>query len=385
MRISNGGTVSPTELARLETPCAIAPLSGLRSNIERMQALADRHGLALRPHVKTHKCPRIARLQLEAGAVGITCSKSEETAAFLEAGCQDVLAAYPLHDSRGLDRVLEAARSRGARVSTIAGDPASAAFLARQAQRHGVTLPVFVKIDVGLRRVGLRADHPDLIALARTVDGSPRLEFAGILSHAGHAYGASGIAEIRAVALAEAQAMALAKERIEAAGMAVRTVSVGSTPTVLAAESFQEIDEIRPGNYVFLDGTALRLGVASTRDTAFFVLAAVVAVNDAYVVVDAGSKALSSDMGPHGMRGATGYGAATDLEGRPCGVLSKLSEEHGFIERGDAPGLAPGDRILITPNHACSTANSAPRLYVFPEDGVGQPEAWDIVARGMLR
>lgn len=371
-------------LARLETPCAVVHSERLRANIARMQAIAEEHGVALRPHVKTHKCPRIAAMQMEAGASGLTCSKSEEAAAFLEAGFGDVLAAYPLCNDRALDRVLDAARSKRARFATIAGDMASVALLDAAARRHGVTLPVFVKIDVGLHRVGLPADHPDLVALACAIHESSGLEAAGILSHAGHAYGAAGVEEIRAFAVAEARDMALAKRRIEAGGVPVPVVSVGSTPTALAAESFAGIDEIRPGNYVFLDRTAVRLGVAAADELALYVLAGVVAVNDLYVVVDAGSKALSSDMGPHGSGGAGGFGSVVSMAGGDCGVLAKLSEEHGFIARTDARDLAPGDTVLIAPNHSCSTANQAPRIVAIDKDGA--VETWETVAaRGLIR
>lgn len=175
--------------------------------------------------------------------------------------------------------------------------------------------------------------------------------------------------------------MLAVKARLEEDGVAVPEVSVGSTPTELSRESFEGITEIRPGNYVFLDRTQLRLGVCQEADCALFVLATVVSANDDYLIVDAGSKTLSSDAGAHGS-GAPGSGLAVPLRGGPGLELVKLSEEHGFLRR-DGRDLQVGERLLILPNHACPVANLADELSVV--DTAGGCREWKVEARGRNR
>ena len=163
----------------------------------------------------------------------------------------------------------------------------------------------------------------------------------------------------------------------------MREVSVGSTPTVLGCESFEGMTEIRPGNYVFADATAVRLGVATFNDVALSVLTTVISANDRYFIIDAGSKVLSSDLGAHGTGGNAGYGLGfriDDLSREPLRVV-RLSEEHGFIEReGDLP---IGTKLRVIPNHACPVANLAERLTVVSNDEV--VDQWAVAARAKVR
>ena len=209
------------------------------------------------------------------------------------------------------------------------------------------------------------------------------LKFCGLLSHAGHAYGAQGVSAIAAIADDERRQMKLVSDRLAALNMTVAEISVGSTPTVLAATSFDGVTEIRPGNYVFLDLTACRLGVAKLNQVALGVVTTVVSVNERYCIIDAGSKVLSSDTGPHGSGGgAFGLCVALDpanspwREGRP---VARLSEEHGFVEHAGKP-LPIGAGALVFPNHSCPVANLADRLMVLRDKG--EPAVWSVAARG---
>ena len=345
----------------IETPCVVVDRARLAANIARVAGIGERYGVAVRPHVKTHKSLDIARLQLEAGAVGLTASQVDEALEFVCAGVGSVTCAYPCVQGPGLDRLLAEAGERGCDVRFVADSAAGLDALAGAAQRHGCSLPVYVKVDVGLHRCGVAPDSPALVHLARDVAGAAHLTLAGILSHAGHSYAARDEAGARAVAGAEAGFMRAAREHIEAAGLAVHEVSVGSTPTVLASDDFAGITEIRPGNYVFMDRTPVRLGLAAEDEVSLTVLATVVSINDSWIIIDAGSKILSSDGGAHGAV-SEDFGLAYPVMGdgslsRPLSV-GRLSEEHGWLVR-NGTDLAVGTRVRILPNHSCPVANLA--------------------------
>lgn len=369
----------------LETPCALVDGRRLAANIERVAAIARREGVALRPHVKTHKSLDIAHMQLAAGACGVTASKVDEAVVFLRGGVGSVTCAYPVSDGAKLDRLLDAAAETGAEVRCLADSDAVVTALHRAGERAGCVVPVFLKIDVGLHRCGLEADDPALPRLASRIHHSPHLELAGILSHAGQAYAAADAAGVREVARTEAVLMRRARAVIEGHGVPVPEVSVGSTPTVLASDDFDGITEIRPGNYVFMDRTPVRLGLAREDEVALTVLATVVGVNDHWIIVDSGSKTLSSDGGAHGA-GAAGYGLARPVSqdgslGRRL-RLGRLSEEHGWIAN-DGEGAVVGDRVRILPNHACVVANLQPEFTLV--DGGGTVRLLPVSARGALR
>lgn len=372
-------------LRQLETPCVMADHARLAANIARMADLARSAGVALRPHVKTHKCLEIARLQLAAGATGLTASKADEALIFIADGCPSLTVAYPVMDPRKLDRLLYAARDKGCDVRMLADSEQGAAALDAAAARHAFAIPVFLKIDVGLHRCGLAPDAPGLLPLARRIAEAKNLRLAGILSHAGQAYGARDREQVRDIAREENRLMNRAAARLRGAGIEAPEISVGSTPTVLAGDAWEGITEIRPGNYVFLDRTPLRLGLAGAGDVSLWVLATVVSANADWLIVDAGSKVLSSDGGAHGS-GMEGYGLALPLDApEEMGsalAVRKLSEEHGFVERKDSK-LGVGDVLKILPNHSCPVANLTEMLTVLHPDG--KTEEWSVAARGQVR
>ncbi|MBL26318.1 MAG: alanine racemase [Rhodospirillaceae bacterium] len=369
----------------VESPCILIDTGRLEANIARMQRKALARKVALRPHAKTHKVTEIAGLQLAAGAVGLTTSKSEEAVTFIEAGVPSVTVAYPLADPRKVDRVLGAARHHGTDTRFIVDSEAGLDLLAAcAADRSTDGIPVLIKIDVGLGRCGLKEADPRIIDLARRADATRGLTFAGLLSHAGHAYAAGNADAVRAIATEEAAILNRLRSCLDDAGIATPCLSVGSTPTVLAAEDFGGVDEIRPGNYVFMDLTQLRLGVASLDEVALTVLTTVVSSHEGQAIIDAGSKVLSTDLGPHGT-GSGGYGRAwladAPLGDGPGFAVTRLSEEHGFVAT-DGARLPVGTRLRIVPNHSCPVANLADRVIAF-SDGVSEP--WPVAARGKVR
>lgn len=368
----------------LPTPFVAVHRQRLQANIDRIAALGRQHGLAVRPHAKTHKCPEIARLQVDAGADGITVAKPGEARVFLRAGVRSVTLAYPVIDPGVVSQLLEEADACAASLRFVIDSAAGLHALQHAARGRNDRTAAFVELDVGLHRCGVPPQSPLLDELAAALARGPGTRFAGLLSHAGHAYGAGSAEAVAAVAENERATMQAAAARLRAAGIEVPCVSVGSTPTVCLARDYTGVDEIRPGNYVFFDRTAMRLGAAGEHEIALAVFTTVVSVNDTWCIIDAGSKSLSSDLGPHGTGGDMGYGQAHAFgphAGRALAV-AKLSEEHGFIPHHGQP-LEIGTRLMVIPNHSCPVANLADELVVL--SAAGQPQTWNVAARGKTR
>lgn len=367
----------------LETPAVVIDRERLEANIALAARIARDGGVALRPHIKTHKSIAIARRQLAAGAAGVTSAKSEEAEVFLRAGVPRLTLAHPLIAREKIDRLLGAAHDAGAEVSFICDSPTGVEAIAAAAAVARAVTPLYVKVNVGLNRCGVDSASDQALALAREIARRPSLRFAGLFSHAGNAYGAGSAQGVRTVAAKERATMTALAARLREAGIEVPAVSVGSTPTLLANDGFEGLTEIRPGNYVFLDLTQVTLGVARIEQVALSVVATVVSRNASYAIIDAGSKVLSSDRGPHGSDSLSGHGLAFPLDGSGLGLtVARLSEEHGFIEHGGA-ALPVGARVRIVPNHACVVANLARELHVVSADG--GHELWPVDARALVR
>ncbi len=265
-------------LRDLDTPAVLLDLEKLESNLTDMQRRADDHDVALRPHAKTHKSIEIGRRQLALGAVGLTVATVEEALVFLRGGVDSITLSRP-----------------------IASECAVEAALA---------LGVFIKIDVGLRRCSVDPTSAAPLQLARLVCQRQGLEFRGILSHAGQVYAVDSPAKATEIAEQERTLMMGVRDTVLSEGITVPEVSVGSTPTVLAATSLEGVTEIRPGNYTFFDLLPVRVEVVRETKVALTVLATLISKNNEFFVTDAGSKTLTSDTGGHGMASADGFGAA---------------------------------------------------------------------------
>ena len=373
-------------LSEIETPAVLVDRERLLRNIDAARQIATRHGLRLRPHVKTHKCVEIARLQLERGAVGLTAAKVDEALVFIESGTPSITLAYPLVDERKARRLFAAAKRQATDLRVVVDSTAGATLLARIASEMQLHIGALIEIDVGLHRCGFRESDPEILEVARLLHGSERVRFLGLLSHAGHAYGAATRTEVKAIAAEECRILQRVRAEIEEAGIPVQEVSVGSTPTVLASETYDGITEVRPGNYVFMDRTPVRLGLASVDDVALTVLATVVSRNPEYLIIDAGSKVLTTDLGAHGTAAVAEYGIAFAIdepmsEGRALRLV-RLSEEHGFVARAGRD-LPIGTKLRVVPNHACPVANLADELVVV--SGNAEVLRWHVGARGKVR
>ncbi|MBM3496144.1 MAG: alanine racemase, partial [Armatimonadetes bacterium] len=273
----------------LDTPCAVVELSALQRNIGAMAQLASGHGKALRPHLKTHKCIEIARMQKDAGAHGVTVAKLGEAEVFAKAGFDDILVANLIVGEAKLDRLRALASLL--RIAVGVDSVAVLDGLARASRGVACPIGIAIEVDTGHHRTGVRT-IADAARLAERIRSTPALELRGVYTHEGHVYKAEPAA---IPDVCEAVVAAIIRVA-EAVGTDV--VSVGSTPSVEAMATHPSVTELRPGNYVLRDATQMRLG-APMAACALSVIATVIAVpsrTDAFV--DAGSKALSGDRDP---------------------------------------------------------------------------------------
>lgn len=365
------------------TPHPVVSLPRLQDNIRRMQALASHAGVRLRPHAKTHKSPRIARMQIEAGAVGICCAKLGEAEVFADHGITDIRLPYPIHPTNA-DRVM--ALLDRIRLSIIVDDEEVARDWSAIFARAGRTLDVLVKVDVGFHRCGVDPGAPDVADRIARIADLPGLSFRGLLSHAGHAYHAESPYALAAIAATETEIMTGLAATLREKGVAVEEVSVGSTPTASFAPSQRGITEMRPGNYVFYDRTQVGLGSATYAQCALFVVASVVSrPAPDRAILDCGSKTLTND-GARGFGGAPGYGlvfmSSSEDEPDTSILIERLSEEHATCRVSPDSPLRPGDRVRVLPNHACTVTNLMDALVLAHDDG--SFERLDIAARGRI-
>lgn len=350
-----------TPVAELPTPCLVVDERRLAANLARAQAYADANHVALRPHAKTHKSPVLAREQIAAGAVGVCVAKLGEAEVFADAGIDDVVMA---NTTVGAHNARRAARLAGRiRFALGVDHPRQIEDLARAAREEDVPLQVRVEVDVGSGRGG--ADPDDVAALLARIDDAPGLHAQGLYAYEGFTYAASDRSDLFARHRAAQDLLADLATRLADRFPARPIVSLGSTPSLSAEVPLRsEIDEVRPGTAIFFD--AQQAGLAGGLEhCAAHVLATVVSRSADRVVLDAGSKSLTSDGIREGVLAVRGFGAL-----RGGGTVARLSEEHGVVEGAAAARLAVGDRVEIVPNHVCPVVNLFDRLVLVDEEGV---------------
>jgi D-serine deaminase-like pyridoxal phosphate-dependent protein len=363
-----------TYKSELDTPALIVDIDKLKHNITDMAEFAASQGIQLRPHAKTHKTPQIAALQLEAGAVGLTVAKLSEAEVFVEAGCQEILVAYPLVGETKHRRLIELCRR--ANITTVVDHPDIAAGLSRSLSAAGLELPVMVEVDTGLTRCGVQPGAPAR-ELAHQIARLPGLSFAGLLTHEGHAQLAGAPDQVRATGLSAGQMMAETAELIRRSGLEVPIISVGLTATAKITATVAGVTETRPGIYVFYDRSEMLHQVVPPERCAATVLSTVATRPTAErVILDAGAKALTSDRaGVSPPVAGHGY-----VVGHPDWEVSSLSEEHGATTIPADDPARIGERVEIIPNHICPVINLFDTIHVTQGERV--IDQWTVAARG---
>jgi D-serine deaminase-like pyridoxal phosphate-dependent protein len=364
--------VAIVSIQDLETPAVTIDLDVLEANIARQAGRAREAGVKLRPHAKTHKLPEVGRMQLAAGAAGLSLAKTGEAEVFADAGFADIFLAYPIVGANKARRLL--ALSDRVALSVGTDSVEGARTLSEIFASAGRRLRLLLKIDCGLRRVGVLPDRA--LATALRIAELSGVELAGVFTHAGQAYHAETPDAVAAIGSHEGETVAAVAQELRKSGLPIREVSVGSTPTAPHSMRIAGVTECRPGNYVYNDASQVSLGVCALEDCAMTVLATVVSAPAAdRAVLDAGSKTLSSD----GLRpSAGGHGFVLGMKSR----IGRLSEEHGVVDVIAGESFRVGDRVSVLPNHACVVSNLHDRVYAVRKGRV--EEVWTVAARGRV-
>ena len=349
-------------LAGIATPAGLVDIDIVARNCARMAQRARELNVRLRPHVKTHKTVEGARLQVGAKSGPVTVSTLAEARHLTRAGFRDFTWAVPLAPAK-LAAAGELVES-GVQLGLLVDHPAAVTEAEVFAQARGICCPVWLEVDCGGARSGIDPSSPEAIGLAARIAASTHLELRGLLTHAGHAYAAAGFQALRRVSHEERDAVVRLAGRLEREGLRVPEVSVGSTPTMVAADDLSGVTEIRPGNYVFFDAFQVAVGSATLADVAFTVAASVIGLHPerGTVVLDAGALALSQDAGPVHVDPGCGFGIVLDPETDApleAARLVMLSQEHGVVRVPsgfDWRRLHLGAVVRVVPNHSCLAA-----------------------------
>jgi D-serine deaminase-like pyridoxal phosphate-dependent protein len=354
---------SGTRYHDLDTPSLLLDLDVFEANIAKMAAYMGQQATELRPHAKTHKCPTIAKRQLDAGAIGVCCQKLGEAEVMGAHGIHDVLITNQIVGPTKIARLSDLARSTDVKVAV--DNPANVSALAEAAQVAGVVLGVVIEVDVGMGRCGVAPGNP-AVELAQTVDRTRGVQLRGLMGYEGHCVNIRDFENRVAETQKANQLLVDSKNAVEAAGIPVEIVSAGGTGTYMIAAKNPDITEVEAGSYIFMDTTYRQ--VLTDFEPSLTVLATVTSRPVANrIVLDCGSKTLAGDHG------------TPALYGLPPAAKCRLSEEHSIWTYTDhAPDLQVGDKVRVIPGHCCSTVNLHDVYYVVQDAEI--VDTWPIAA-----
>jgi D-serine deaminase-like pyridoxal phosphate-dependent protein len=365
-------------IEELDTPVLLVDLDRMERNIARMQALADENAIKLRPHIKTHKVPAIAQLQLDAGAKGIACAKIAEAEVFADAGFDDIVVAYPVFGAQKWRRL--AGLAKRARIGVNVDSLEAVRGTGAAATEAGVTVGIWVDLDTGLHRGGV--DHRDLEQIKRVAGAAASTagtELVGLTTHRQIFFAEMADMTPEQAGRDEVQVLVEIADQLGRAGIEVGEISAGGSIVYAGAASAPGITELRAGTYVFCDLMELGLGVATWEQLALSILCTVVSIRQpSGATVDGGSKTFSGDRGLVGspVAGLEGLAKAVDRDIH----LDRLTEEHGMAVLGEGESVRLGDKIRFYPTHACTAVNLSDQLIGYRGDTV--EVVWPVLARG---
>jgi len=347
-----------TTIHDIETPSVLIDLDIVARNIAAMQKRCDDLGIQFRPHIKTHKIPAIARMQLDAGAVGIACQKVSEAEVFVDAGLDDIQLPYNIVGERKTARLAELAKR--AKVTVTVDSRPVIDGIATAARKAGATIHMMVELVALNQRTGTTPENAlDLARHILTYDDC--LHFAGVMIYPADA----------AIRPRLQRALVLLKE----AGIPVENVSGGGSGAIRESEKIPELTEMRVGTYVFWDWGSVNKGWVTFDDCAMKIRVTVVSANEpTRVILDSGSKTVNAET----VKGCYGY-----LVEYPGARLHKVNEEHGYVDFSDCDTVPQvGDIVHIIPVHTCVVTNLHNRLYGVRGEQI--EHIWDVAARGMV-
>ena len=333
----------------LSTPCVVIDGDIMDANIHATQKVFDDLGVAFRPHIKTHKIPAIAQKQLDAGAIGINCQKISEAYPFVEAGFKDILLTYNIV---GADKVNALyALSQLCDLKITADSMGCVSDIAAVFQAHNATQKILIECDTTGGRCGVQTPEQAL-ELAKYIKKTDGVTLYGLMT-----YPAPDTEDT------VLKFLATAKRLIEQQGMSLPIITTGGTPSLKSAYKYTHthtpvITEYRAGTYVYADRSLVTYGTYDFKQCALTVQTTVVSVpHKNRCIIDAGSKALSSDL-----LNQTDYGY---IKQYPNAIISGLSEEHGTVDISKCPQKPKlGDIVNIIPNHCCVVSNLFDTVYI---------------------
>jgi D-serine deaminase-like pyridoxal phosphate-dependent protein len=344
----------------LETPVPVVDMDRLETNITRLQSYLDEHHIANRPHIKTHKIPAIAKMQMDAGAIGITCQKVSEAEVMAAAGFTDIFIPYNIIGVSKLSRLMALAAQIN--ISVTADSAFVIRGLSNAAVQAGLVLTVLVECDTGARRCGVQSPQ-EAAELARLIAGLPNLRFGGLMTYPINEHLDEFVRATRSL--------------LRDDGLQIERVSGGGTPSMWQVHTHPELTEHRAGIYVYGDRLTLRSGAVTLDTCALRVFTTVVSrPTSERGILDAGSKSLSMDL--HGLEG---YGHICEY---PEARIYNLSEEHGHVDfSACAHKPQIGERVSIIPNHCCTVTCLFDEVIGMRGDQV--EVSWQVAARGTVR
>jgi len=352
-----------TTVAELDTPAVIIDLDKVERNIRRAQELLARHGVANRPHIKTHKIPALASMQMAAGAVGITCQKLGEAEVMADAGvADDILLTYNVLGDAKTER-LAALIKRLKRMAVVLDNETVAKGLSEAGRRHGVDVRFLIECDTGFGRNGVQSPQ-DALDLARAATRMPHLQFEGLMT-------------FPTAKPEQRQWLERALQLLQGAGIQVPVVSGGGSPSLKDVGEFPMLTEYRAGTYIYNDVMQVTAGAATWDDCAMTVRTTVVSrPTDGRAILDAGSKVMTYEQ-----YYAKGFGRILEY---PDAEIAGFSEEHGMVDlAGSASKPRIGEAVSVVPNHCCVVTNMMDEVHAVRG---GRVEAvWPVAARGKVR
>jgi D-serine deaminase-like pyridoxal phosphate-dependent protein len=345
------------------TPAVVIDLDRVERNIGRIQAICEAAGVQNRPHIKTHKSPVLAKMQVAAGASGITCQKLGEAEVMASAGIENILVSYNLIGAARSGRL--AALRRRADVTICADNPVTLAAYAEAAAQSGAPIGVMIECDTGRKRAGVETPE-EAINLARIIRDTDGLEFRGLLFYPTEkAWDVAQKFHDQAVA------------GIRSLGLEPGIISTGGTPNLPNVGKLAGATEHRAGTYIFNDRMMMAGGLATEDDCALHVYATVVSrAGPERGILDSGSKTLTADPGG----GMDGFGHILEY---PQARISGFAEEHGFLDlsrTNQRPGV--GEVVRIIPNHVCVVVNMVDQLIAVRDGEI--VDVLPVAARGKL-
>lgn len=365
-------------LCQLDTPCIVIDMEKTKVNIKNMQKIADETGCALRPHIKTHKMALFAKMQIEAGAKGITCAKISEAKVMADAGIDDIFIAYPIIGEHKITHLIDL-NKKVKRLIVAVDSYAGATLLHEAATKHNMTFEVRMEVDTGAKRTGVV--QSEFLTLAKQIKSLSCLNLTGIYTFKSLVYQNKPTTNKLLAAKEEGDLMAKIANELRQEKIDIKEISAGSTPTGPDVARTGQVTEIRPGTYIFNDYMLFCEESAQLEDVAVRLYATVVSTPcKEYAVVDGGTKTFPMDILLN--KAPYYYDSYAIVQGNDDLKLTRLNEEHGILSsiKGDT-GLKVGDIIEFMPVHVCTTINMQNNVWLLDNNELHYEK---VDARGAL-